>query len=87
MRIASLAVAFAAALVLSGCGLLEGSPLSLLDKARESGGKVADETAAKAAQAIDAYCRHTPADVRARLRDAVNSRTEQGDIEVTCVGD
>lgn len=36
---------------------------------------------------IDAYCATTAPEDRAVMRDAINSRTMLGDVQVTCIGD
>lgn len=80
-------VIVAALLTVTACsGGLE-KPLALLDKARETAGKIGDETAEKAALAIDTYCAEMPADIRMKMRTEVNARTALGDIVITCAGD
>lgn len=75
-------------LSLTGCmgtDMFGGSaPLELFNQVVEKGKAVEGKTFDAAADAIDAYCLTAPEDVRLYLRDGVNSRTERGDIVVTC---
>ena len=74
--------------LLAGCGgltdMLGSKPLALLDEAIEKGRAIEDKTFDAAADAVDKYCESVPDDVRLYLRDSINSRTEHGNIVVTC---
>lgn len=72
-------------LPLGGCFHAGGvSPLAILDQVRETGQAVSERTAERAASAIDRYCESVDEEGRAKMREAVNSRTTRGDIEITC---
>lgn len=66
--------------VLAACGAA--GPLALLDMA----GEASDRTLDAAASTVDRYCA-TPRLARQKLRDAVNMRSERGDIHIHCLGD
>ena len=68
-------------LLLTACG---GSAMSILNEASETLGEVSDKSADSAAKAIDGYCEAVPEDMRADLRDSINSRTVNGDISIEC---
>ena len=74
--------------LLAGCGgitdMLGGEPLAIFNEVIEKGKAIEDKTFDAAADAIDKYCEAVPEDARLYLRDGVNSRTEHGDIVVTC---
>ena len=73
---------------LTGCStmtdMLGGEPLAIFNEVIEKGKAIEDKTFDAAADAIDKYCEAVPEDARLYLRDGVNSRTEHGDIVVTC---
>lgn len=76
------------ALLLGGCStgspLFGTDPLALFGEIAEKGKDIEDKTFNAAASAIDQYCINVPEDLRLYLRDGVNSRTEHGNIAVTC---
>lgn len=47
--------------------------------------KLQGQSAEKAAQAIEAYCRNTDADFRAKFRAEVNAKAFPNSAEITCV--
>lgn len=72
-------------LPLGGCFHAGGvSPLAILDQVRETGQAVSERTAERAASAIDNYCLSVDEEGRMKMREAVNSRTAVGDIEIDC---
>ena len=75
-------------LPLMGCSamtdMLGSKPLAIFNEAIEKGKNIEDKTFDAAADALDKYCEAVPEDARLYLRDGVNSRTEHGDIVVTC---
>lgn len=48
--------------------------------------KLQGQSAEKAAQAIEAYCKNTDAEFRAKFRAEVNARAFPNSAEITCVG-
>lgn len=76
------------ALLLGGCSattdMFGTDPLALFGDIAEKGRNVEDKTFDAAASAIDQYCDNAPEELRLYLRDGINSRTERGDIVVTC---
>lgn len=71
-------------LLLGACA--DFSPLELLVRARDGVDRIAGGALDKAAGQIDAYCA-IPLDERLKLREGLNSRTQRGDISVSCEGD
>ena len=59
-------------------------PLALFNEVLEKGRAVEDKTFDAAASAIDEYCDNAPLELRLYLREGINSRTERGDVVVTC---
>lgn len=78
-------VVLAAVLGLAACAG-DTSPLELLVRAKDGVEKIGDGMLDTAARQIDNYCA-IPLEGRLRLREAVNTRTTQGDMRVTCQGD
>ena len=76
------------ALMLGGCSatsdLFGTNPLALFSELAEKGRNIEDKTFDAAASAIDQYCDNAPVDLRLYLREGINSRTERGDVVVTC---
>ena len=75
-------------LLLGGCSatadMFGTDPLALFGEAMERGRNIEDKTFDAAASAIDQYCDNAPEDLRLYLREGINSRTERGDVVVTC---
>ena len=76
------------ALMLGGCSatsdMFGTNPLALFSELAEKGRNIEDKTFDAAASAIDQYCDNAPEDLRLYLREGINSRTERGDVVVTC---
>lgn len=60
------------------------APLALLEKVRQGADKVTESTITAAAKSIDRYCLSVPEKKRTKIRNRVNQRTSQGDIQITC---
>lgn len=49
--------------------------------------KLQGQTAEKAAQAIEEYCKNTDADFRAKFRAEVNAKAAPNSAQIICAGD
>lgn len=85
MRTTAIAAVMAAAVLVSGCSLLDSAGgLELLDEVRAKGQEIEDHTFNEAAKAADSYCEEVPEAVRTWTRTNLNVRTKVATVTVDC---
>ena len=72
----------AASVFLAGCQGM--TPISAIEQATATGGKVADEVVGYTAEMLDSYCLYVPGLARASLRGAINAKTTRAYISIEC---